>query len=428
MKTAGWGNFPRIEASYISFDGDSCFKDALPFITRGNGRSYGDSALYTRIIGYKAKNRFLAFDANAGILHCEAGAMLDDILNVFVPRGWFLTVTPGTKRITVGGAIAADVHGKNHHMAGTFSQCVVDFKLLLPDGTTVVCSERENRDFFHATCGGMGLTGIILEARIRMKKINSALIDRTLVRTANLKETFEAFDDYADKAYSVAWIDCLTGEAHRGRAILTCGEHAVEGGLEYRDSALFHVPVNFPSFSLNNLSVRFFNTVYYHKAPGLVSVNRVGINSFFYPLDTIDDWNKIYGKPGFTQYQFVLPFESSYEGLEKILTKIAASGKGSFLAVLKLFGPANENWLSFPMRGYTLALDFKIEPSLFPLLDELDQIVLAYGGRFYLAKDVRLKKDVFEKGYPEIERFRQFRYEHGLNKVFQSLQSERLGL
>ncbi len=432
MAVYGWGNYPKIENVCHTYRTSQTVEDVIKrhgaYIPRGNGRSYGDSAMAPHIVSYTSKNFLLDFDEENGILHCEAGVMLDDILDVFVPRGWFLSATPGTKRITVGGAIAADVHGKNHHVAGTFSQSVIDFKLLLPDGSVRICSRNENKDLYRATCGGMGLTGLILQARIRLKKIKSAFIDQTVARTKNLEDTFLAFEKYRHVPYSVAWIDCLTGGKKLGRAILNIGDHATDGGLNYRDKTLLKVPLNFPAFSLNSISVRLFNTLYYHKAPARIARSRASIDNFFYPLDILDEWNKIYGKRGFIQYQFVLPMETSYTGLKKILEKISDSGKGSFLAVLKLFGEANDNWLSFPMKGYTLALDFKVEPSLFSLLDELDRIVLDHGGRFYLAKDSRLSREVFEKGYPRIEDFRRLRKKLGLDKAIRSLQSDRLGL
>ena len=428
MKMSGWGNYPCVEAAYHAYKDSCSFQEMRPFIPRGNGRSYGDSALGAHIIDCKPLKYFLDFDPVTGILHCTGGVMLDEILDVFVPQGWFLSATPGTKRITVGGAIAADVHGKNHHAAGTFSQSVINFNLLLPDCQVLHCSENENSDLFHATCGGMGLTGIILDAQIRLKKIKSAYIDQSVICTGNLQETFDAFEACKDQPYSVAWIDCLASEKKAGRAVLNSGSHATDGGFSYLDKQRGTIPFNLPSALLNKWSVKLFNTLYYNKAAVGPVENRVPLDAFFYPLDAINNWNRAYGRRGFTQYQFVLPLDSSFKGLQQILKKIAASGKGSFLAVLKLFGEANKNWLSFPMKGYTLALDFKIEKSLFPFLDELDKIVLENGGRFYLAKDARVSKAVFEKGYPQIERFRTFRKEHGLDKAIRSLQSDRLGL
>ncbi|RMD82363.1 MAG: FAD-binding oxidoreductase [Lentisphaerae bacterium] len=401
------------------------YSDLIPY---GNGKSYGDSALWRHIAVMQPMKRMLDFDEERGLLHCEAGVLLSEIIEVFLPRGWFLMVTPGTKLITVGGAIAADVHGKNHHRAGCFSSCVESFRLMLPDGTIRECSRESHRELFLATCGGMGLTGLILDAKIRLKRVNSCRIEQTLIRTESLEETFKAFEDYASTPYSVAWIDCLAKGKAMGRCHLMVGDFADDGDLNYRLPRRMNVPVEFPSFCLNSLSVTAFNTVYYHKAKAGVSQAKIGLDEFFYPLDSIHNWNRIYGRPGFTQYQFILPKAKSFDGLSEILERIARSGKGSFLAVLKLYGPANENWLSFPLEGYSLALDFKIDQGLFKLLDELDQVVLRYGGRIYLAKDVRVSRETFEQGYPNIGKFCELRKELGLDRKFKSLQSERLGL
>jgi FAD/FMN-containing dehydrogenase len=394
------------------------------FIPYGNGRSYGDSALADKIVYVKPYNNFLAFDAQKGILECQAGVLLSEILDAFVKRGWFLKVTPGTKLITVGGAIASDVHGKNHHVEGCFSECVEEMTLMLPDGEIKSCKKGDA--LFHATCGGMGLTGVILSAKISLKKINSKHINQTTIKTKNLKETFEAFEKYEDMPYSVAWIDCLAQNEEIGKCLLMVGDFANDGDLEYKSKKKLTIPFTFPSFALNNLSVKAFNWLYYAKAPEGISKQKVDIDTFFYPLDAIGDWNKIYGSGGFTQYQFILPKESSYDGLKEILGKIAASGKGSFLAVLKLYGKANKNYLSFPMEGYSLALDFKIEAGLFELLDILDKVVVCYGGRIYLTKDVRVSRETFEQGYPLIEAFRTFRKENNMDKKLNSLQSKRV--
>lgn len=432
MSLLSWGNYPKVENSVYKFDNQETLEKVIrkhdELIAYGNGRSYGDSALSENLIYVKPYNYFLGFDKKNGILSCQAGVLLSEILEVFVPRGWFLSVTPGTKLITIGGAIASDVHGKNHHVAGTFSNWVVDFKMMLPDGKITTCSHEENYDLFKATCGGMGLTGVILEAKIKLKPISSSMIDQVTIKTKNLKETFEAFEAYKAYTYSVAWIDCLAKDDGLGRCLLMVGEHANDRNFEYESKRKVSIPFEFPSFALNNVIVKAFNALYYGKAKEGISKQKVGIDSFFYPLDAIGHWNRIYGKNGFTQYQFVLPLEKSYEGLEKILTKIAASGKGSFLAVLKLFGKGNANFLSFPMEGYTLALDFKIETGLFELMDELDEIVLKYGGRFYLAKDVRVIKETFEEGYKDIDKLRKLRKEYKMDKKFNSLQSKRVGI
>jgi decaprenylphospho-beta-D-ribofuranose 2-oxidase len=425
-----WGNYPRVYSTLWDFKTINGLQKIITennqLIPYGNGRSYGDSALNKNLIVIKQYNYFINFDGVNGILHCQAGVLLSEILEVFVPRGWFLTVTPGTKLITVGGAIASDVHGKNHHVAGSFSDSLTELTLMLPNGETIICSPTINNDFFKATCGGMGLTGIILNAKIKLKAINSSVINQVSIKTKNLEETFKAFEQFKDYNYSVAWIDCLAKGNNLGRCILMVGEHADDGNLKYGGGFKASIPFEFPSFILNNFSVKIFNTIYYNKAKSGIFKQTVSLDTFFYPLDAIGHWNRIYGKNGFTQYQFVLPLKKSYEGLSKILAKIANSGKGSFLAVLKLFGKGNANWLSFPMEGYTLALDFKIEPGLFELLDEIDKIVLEYDGRFYLSKDVRVSKETFEVGYSDIEKFRSFRHYHKMSEKFNSLQSERI--
>lgn len=429
VKLHSWGKFPTYQPKPYAFSSEAEAKvllaDTEQTIAYGNGRSYGDSALNQDVLYTRKLDNFIYFDDKCGIIQVQAGVLLAEILNVSVSKGWFLQVTPGTKLITVGGAIASDVHGKNHHFAGCFSESVLMLKLLMADGTIKIV--RKGEELFHATCGGMGLTGLILEATLQLKKINSKYINQTTIKTNNLQETFSAFEQYKNEPYSVAWIDCLEKGNHLGKSILMFGDFANDGDLSYRDKPKKTIPFNFPSFVLNKQSVKAFNWLYYMKAVN-ASQQKVDIDTFFYPLDAINNWNRIYGKNGFTQYQFILPKDSSYEGLEQVLTAISASGKGSFLAVLKLYGPANQNWLSFPTEGYSLALDFKIEPSLFPLLNKLDEIVVQLGGRIYLAKDARVPRNIFEQGYPKVNEFREFRKQHSMNKKFQSLQSLRLGL
>lgn len=432
MNLRSWGNFPKIKSKSLRFVHPkklrAAIKNKTELIPFGNGRSYGDSALSESIIHVKPYNYFLNFDTEKGVLHVQAGVLLSEILEVIVPRGWFLQVSPGTKLITVGGAIASDIHGKNHHLVGCFSECVEELNLMLPDGTNVRCSKNENIELFRATCGGMGLTGVILDAKISLKKINSKFINQTTIKTQNLKETFDAFEKYKDKPYSVAWIDCLAKGKKMGKCLLMVGDFYNDGDLSYETKKKINIPFNFPSFSLNTFSVKAFNWLYYRKVRNNISTQKVDIDTFFYPLDTINNWNRIYGKNGFTQYQFILPKETSFKGLEEVLGFIATSGKGSFLAVLKLYGKANENYLSFPMEGYSLALDFKIEKGLFELLDKLDEIVLKHKGRIYLAKDVRVSSTTFEKGYPFIEKFRAIRKKYKMNEKFNSLQSKRVNI
>ena len=382
MKYTAWGMYPKIECNRFTLRQEANLEEIIsnhnPLIPFGNGRSYGDSALSENIIDIAQRNYFIEFDENSGLLHVQAGVLLSEILEHFIPKGWFLKVTPGTKLITVGGAIASDVHGKNHHVEGCFSNCIKEFSIMLANEKSVLCSKEATPELFKATCGGQGLTGVILDAKIFLKKINSQYIDQTTIKTKNLKDTFEAFEEHNDKPYSVAWIDCLAKGKDIGKCLLMVGDFKDDDNLDYQLKKQKTIPFNFPSFALNHWSVKLFNWLYYNKVNKRISKQTVDIDTFFYPLDAIGHWNRIYGKNGFTQYQFILPKESSFEGLHEILSTIAASGKGSFLAVLKLYGKANDNWLSFPMEGYSLALDFKIEKGLFELLDQLDEIVLKY--------------------------------------------------
>lgn len=432
MKLSGWGRFPVVDAEQVVFGDVSKLTEKIKnkgtFIPFGNGKSYGDSALATRYVPLRRLDRMLSFDKKTGLLTCEAGVMLSEIVDVFLPEGWFLKVTPGTKLITVGGAIAADVHGKNHHVAGCFSNTVENFLLMLPGGETVSCSRSQNRELFLATCGGMGLTGIILQASFYLKPVSSKHIDQLTVRTQNLQATFDAFEQYSARPYSVAWIDCLAKQKALGRSLLMVGDFAADNDLRYHSRKKRGIPFDMPCFLLNRLSVKAFNSLYYSRIKNDFSEQTVDVDTFFYPLDAIDNWNRIYGKNGFVQYQFILPKENSFSGLEKILDMTARSGMAGFLAVLKLYGPANSNYLSFPLEGYSLALDFKIQPGLFEMLDSLDRVVTKLQGRIYLAKDARLSRENFDQGYPQVDKFRSLRTELDLNKKFKSLQSTRLGL
>lgn len=432
MKLHGWGRYPVIETEAPCFEtaAQAAKLAARPgrWIAHGLGKSYGDSALSPRVLMTRRYNKLLDFDPQKGIVTCESGVTLAELIAVFLPRGWFLTVTPGTKLITVGGAIASDVHGKNHHLAGCFSAAVVSLRLMLPDGRTLQCSPSENADLFRATCGGMGLTGLILDATLRLQPVRSAYIRETVIRCRNLREGFEQFENSRQVGYSVAWIDCLATGDDLGRSVLMLGEHAEDGRLALPPVRPASVPVECPDFVLNHWSVTLFNRLYYRTHPSRAMERPTSIDAFFFPLDRIAHWNRLYGPRGFTQYQFVLPKAASFEGLRRILQKIAASGIGSFLAVLKLLGPQNENPLSFPVEGYTLALDFKIQPRLFPLLEELDRMVLDHGGRLYLAKDVRMSRRTFQAGYPGWEAFAALRSQYGLRDRINSLQAERLGL
>ncbi len=440
MKLSNWGNYPVIDAEVKSFINEdslrTIIKTSEEIIPRGLGRCYGDSALNKNIISTLRFNHMLCFNDETGELVCESGVSLEEILDIFVPRGWFLPTTPGTKFVTVGGAIASNVHGKNHHESGSFCNHVNWLDLMLSNGDTVRCSRSENSDLFEATCGGMGLTGITLRASFNLIPIESAFIRQEVIRANNFEEIMQVFADSADWTYSVAWIDCLSKGDNLGRSVMMRGEHAKVSEIRnnaHKNAPLilpkkmkFNVPFNFPYFALNSLSVKAFNALYFGKSPKKPTESIIDYDQFFYPLDSVLNWNRIYGKKGFTQYQFVLPIESGKEGMEAILNKIADSGLGSFLAVLKLFGK-QEDMLSFPTEGYTLALDFPISDKLFPILDELDAMVLDYGGRLYMAKDVRMNAKMLS-GYPHLDKFKDIKHQYDPRNIFSSLQSKRVGI
>ena len=430
-----WNNYPVVEAREISFDYEKeiPLKLAQTSIPHGNGRCYGDASLSAEVVSTLRYDKVLAFDELNGIITCQSGLLLSDLLKIIVPRGWFLPVTPGTKFITVGGAVASDVHGKNHHIDGSFSRHVIAMSVLTGTGETFVCSPSNYPDLFWATCGGMGLTGIILDVKFRLKRVNTSFIRQKQIKARNLGEIMDLFEENPGSTYSVAWIDCLKQGKSFGRSILILGEHATvdevkaKNVLMTKEKALFTVPFYFPSFVLNGFSVKMFNALFYAKNYKRVMDGVVHYDGFYYPLDSILSWNKIYGKKGFVQYQFVLPHATSKKGLPDILTRINKHGAGSFLAVLKLFGE-QDDLISFPMKGYTLALDFPIQPGLFEFLDELDQMVADYGGRIYLSKDARMKKEIFWRTYPHAAEFVSILAKYDPQKRFVSGLSERLTL
>ena len=385
-----------------------------------------------QLIGSRFLDSFLALDEQQQTLRCGAGVKLGDILKVCLPRGLFLPVLPGTKAVSVGGAIAADVHGKNHHRDGSFCQHVIQISLMLASGEVVSCSATQNQELFRASCGGMGLTGAIVEATLRLAAVPSRYIDQRSLVANNLQECFAHIEDNADSKYSVAWLDCLATGDDMGRSVLYLGEHSkgknLKSDRKYQDRSSISVPFSTPSFLLNKSSMSLFNSTYFSLQKHKSRTSRLDYDNYFFPLDRLSNWNRLYGSKGFLQYQFVLPGEGALEGITTVLEKISKQGKGSFLTVLKKFGEANENLLSFPRSGYTLTLDFKNETSLFPLLDELDRIVLDHDGRLYLAKDARMSEAVFKASYPNWEAFMAIKAKVDPHNRFASLQSNRLGL
>ena len=446
VRLTSWGRFPVATAKVVrpARQGDLVGllgDDTHPsLIGRGYGRSYGDAALNTPgiVVEQVHFDRLLAFDETTGVLVAEAGLRLKDILEVFVPRGWFLPVTPGTKYVSLGGALACDIHGKNHHGDGSFSSHVEWFDLLTADGQVRRCSRTEQSELFWATAGGMGLTGIILTVALKLRRVETAYVSVDYRRTRDLDETLERCEAEDHRyRYAVCWIDCLARGKHLGRSVLMRGDHLPLADLpaRYRAQPLrlprkpeVTVPFSFPNGVINAWTVRAFNTVFYHKHPKATSGVVVDFDSYFYPLDAVLEWNRVYGRRGFIQYQPVIPLETSRATLIRLLEELSRAGIASFLAVLKRFGP-QEGLLSFPMPGYTLALDIPVSgDAMFALLDRLDELVVQSGGRIYLGKDARLKPQHLEAMYPQLPTWRRIKQTVDPEGRFSSDLARRVGL
>ena len=443
MKVSGWGNFPMIDASVFSPSSEEevvqCTSALTSCVIRGNGRSYGDAALYDNVVSTLRLDTVLHFDATHGKVQCESGVLIGTLLKMIVPQGYFLPVVPGTQHITVGGAIAADIHGKNHHLDGTIANFVESMDILLADGNVVTCSANENANLFWNTFGGMGLTGFILRASLRLRPIKTSYVVQETIKCDNLAETMRMFETSSRWRYTVAWLDALKGGMEVGRSMFSRGEHAAFQHLEKKahlrnplaisNPITIRVPQIVPSVVINKYGIQAFNALYYGKQRQKAKRKVVHFNRFFFPLDAITDWNNLYGKEGFLQYQMVIPYDYSTIALGEIISKIHQSKAFCTLAVLKKFGDANPHSpLSFPLNGYTLALDFKRSPAVFELLELLDDIVSNYEGRIYLAKDSRLSAKYMEKFYPGLKEATSVAEAYNPKGKFRSMLSDRLGL
>ncbi|WP_110949061.1 FAD-binding oxidoreductase [Pseudomonas bohemica] len=416
-----WGRYPRVPQiahacrwrgqaldslqDIVHFHGST-----LPF---GNGRSYGDSCLASsnQVLDLRLLDRIIHVDWQHGRVVAEAGTTLGEILSISIPNGWFLSVTPGTQFATIGGAIANDVHGKNHHLRGTFGNHLLRFGLQRHDQPMLCCSRTENADYFAATIGGLGLTGVVTWAEIQLMPIQASGIDSTATRFGNLAEFFTLSAEHDHKhEYSVAWVDCLATARQAGRGVFIVGDHTKYGPLEVDRRTKLRVPATPPFSLVNNWSLRAFNVAYWHKHSDRPR-NQIGsYDSFFYPLDRFVNWNRVYGRKGFQQYQCVIPSGVAEVAIQELLARIAASGQGSFLAVLKRCGnSASPGLLSFPLPGVSLALDFPQKHALHPLFERLDDIVREAGGRLYPAKDAHMSGSDFRRAYPAWERIEALR-------------------
>ena len=408
-----WGRYPRLPADVRNLFWKEDFPPTAAasekMLAVGMGRSYGDVCLLQNgtLLRTPQLDRLISFNSETGLLRCEAGITLAQILDFAVPRGWFLPVSPGTKYVTVGGAIANDIHGKNHHVAGTFGLHVPCFELVRSDGTQAVCSSTENTDWYMATIGGMGLTGMISWAELQLRPIVSRRIQQTATQFVGLDE-FVALSNASASEYSVAWIDCVSQGRNFARGIFLQGEHEeLPGPLTPLAKQKLTFPMEAPSFVLSRATVGAFNSLYFHKQMGKERKGLIDYEPFFYPLDRILHWNRMYGKQGLLQFQCVLPWETNSMGMVQLLKAITASGLGSFLAVIKVFGDvASPGMMSFPMPGITLALDFPIRREIsFDLMDRLAAITADCGGRMYPAKDACMSAAHFQQFYPQWERF-----------------------
>lgn len=412
-----WGRYPRVEPAQVEYlrwqhdlpDLSQYEHTVLPF---GNGRSYGDSCLNAGgvLLDVRGLNRFMHFDRENGVIRCESGVTMEDILALIVPEGWFIPVSPGTKYVTVGGAIANDVHGKNHHVSGTFGCHVRCFELLRSTGERLLCSPTENADLYRATIGGLGLTGLITWAEFDLKRIPTEYVDVENIQFHSISEFFELSEESHHIDYTVSWLDTTARGEQMGRGVFQRGDFydpplgdlKSNGGMPS-----ITVPFDFPEFLLNPLTVRAFNELYYRKQITPEKRAITHYDPFFYPLDALDKWYHLYGRSGFLQYQFVLPYKDGYEPIEDIFRRIVHSGQASPLLVFKTFGDVESpGMLSFPRPGVTLALDFPFRGRrTLKLLDELDAIVFANGGALYPAKDARMSGESFRKSYPNWETF-----------------------
>ena len=412
MAFESWGRYPKAhqEEVFVTWrhKAGSTLVNSMsgPLLPAGQGRSYGDCCLNDggAVIHNRLLDRIISFDGVRGVLKCESGVTLQTILSFAVPRGWFLSVLPGTKLISVGGAIANDVHGKNHHCKGTFGQYLLEFELVRSDGSVLHCTPQASANFFSATVGGLGLTGFITWAAIQLKKIESPLVDSETVKFRNLDEFFHISSESASFEYSVAWLDCLATGSGFGRGLFFRGNHSQgEVCSSRRESPRLRVPFDLPRVCAGYPVMRIFNTSYYHSRRKRIGQRMIHYDPFFFPLDSIHSWNRIYGKHGFFQFQCVVPKEA----LRELLEQVVESGAGSFLAVLKEFGNLlSPGMLSFPRPGFTLSLDFpnRGEKTL-QRLTSLDEFVRAAGGAIYPAKDATMAPESFRQYYPRWEEF-----------------------
>lgn len=445
-RLSGWGNTAPSMCHVVDAAGLDTIRaaidesDARGVIARGLGRSYGapaQNAGGTVLLMTDHGDSSIVLDHMTGLVTADARVSLERLMTELVPQGWFVPVTPGTRQVTVGGAIASDIHGKNHHVDGSFGDHVVKITLLTSEGDVRVLTPTESSSEFWATVGGMGLTGVILNATFKMIPITTSRMRVETSRAENLSALMAAMQDDRNYRYSVAWIDLVAKGTRMGRGVLTRGDHASlsdlksvdeSSALEFNPKTLLSAPPIFPTGMLNKWTVSAFNELWFRKAPARVHESIETIGAFFHPLDGVRQWNRLYGRSGFVQYQFVIPFGAE-DTLEAIVQKLSAENCASFLAVLKYFGKANPGPLSFPMEGWTLALDVPAHGGrMAAVFAEVDELVLRAGGRHYLAKDAHIRPDAVVRGYPRLQEWREVQQRMDPRRMWQSDLARRLRL
>lgn len=417
MQVDSWG---RIHSSFhssvqnIYWADQPVFDQNKRYLAYGKGRSYGDCCLNENeiLLATEGLNRLISFDSSRGLIECEAGLSLSDLIDFILPHGWFVPVTPGTKYVSVGGAIANDVHGKNHHVSGTFGRFVRELEILRSNGERVTCSPDKGEELFNATIAGLGLTGLLLKAKVQLKKVNSSDIICENIPFSSIREFLEISPSYSSRyEYSVAWLDCASKGKNFGRGILMCGRHDNSKDIKVSASKKsIKVPFDMPGWFLNKFLIRRFNEFYFYLKSRKDGEFVSHYDPFFYPLDAAVAWNRLYGRKGFFQFQCVIPSDNNNEGLVKILEKVKQSHFSSYLVVLKEFGRiSSPGLMSFPRPGMTLCLDFPNSgPDMVRFISDLNAMAIDFGGAIYPAKDAIMSKEQFQMSFPNFKKFQNY--------------------
>jgi decaprenylphospho-beta-D-ribofuranose 2-oxidase len=429
----GWGKYSKYKTRIYKPQNISLIKKKLKnsptdtFICRGLGRSYGDSSINDKIIDLTNIKRKFQISKKKREIKCTSNLSIKELLPILLKQNFFFKVTPGTQYVTVGGAIASDIHGKNHHIDGSFCDYVNEIEIMLANGKIIKCSRTKNQELFFSTCGGMGLTGIILSAKIQLLKVPSNFIKETIIKSNSLKETVSLFEKFNHKKYIVSWIDSCGKKHNLGRGIVYIGEHTKVKSENFSKHRSFNLSFEFPNFFLNNFTLKILNKIFFFKS--LKFKERiVEIKKYFYPLDNINNWNKIYGKSGFVQIQILVSKDNIIKNLKRILLFFQKKKQVSFVTTLKKMGKKNNNLLSFPQEGYTITFDIKNNTHLKTFYSDLEKILIKINAKIYLTKDTLMSQNYFEKTYLNKNKFIKNKKIYDPKFKFRSYQSKRLGI